>query len=152
MKCAAGLFWNFQPRFFVAVIPVNQVTVVDAHDLTRQLGRFQRRDTHCVAFCAKFHFAEPRIAPHAERVFQILSTGTSFAPTRPLSFAEQTTTPGKPGRMNVSQGLYKDFGIPGFIMEQRISFNPKLGHLPEIPDRMKFGEELVRALAKAVTQ
>jgi hypothetical protein len=93
-----------------------------------------------------------KFKPLAERVFQILSTGTSFAPTRPLSFAEQTTTPGKPGRMNVSQGLYKDFGIPGFIMEQRISFNPKLGHLPEIPDRTKFGEELVRALAKAVMQ
>jgi hypothetical protein len=51
--------------------------------------------------------------------------------------------------MNVSQGLYHDFGIPGFIMEQRISDNPKLGHLPEMADRLKFGGELVRALFKA---
>jgi hypothetical protein len=86
----------------------------------------------------------------AARVFHTLESETTFAPTRPLSFAEQTTTAGKTGRMNVSQGLYRDFGIAGFIMEQRISYNPKLGHLPEIADRVKFGGELVRALAKSV--
>jgi hypothetical protein len=37
-------------------------------------------------------------------------------------------------------------------MEQRVSYNPKLGHLPEIPDRLKFGGELVKALAEAVRQ
>ena len=35
-------------------------------------------------------------------------------------------------------------------MEQRISRNPKLGRLPEIPDRMAFGTQLVGAIAKAV--
>ena len=30
--------------------------------------------------------------------------------------------------------------------------NPKLGHIPEIADRMKFGGELVKALAKAVAE
>jgi len=91
-----------------------------------------------------------RFRPLAERAFKILSERTSFAPTRPLSFAEKTTTTGKTGRMTVAQGLYKDFGIAGFIMEQRISYNPKLGHLPEIADRVKFGGELARALAAAV--
>lgn len=91
-----------------------------------------------------------KFKPLAERVFQILNGETSFAPTRPLSFAEKTTTPGKKGRMNVAQGLYVDFGIAGFVMEQRISYNAKLGHLPEVADRLKFGGELVRALAKAV--
>jgi hypothetical protein len=90
--------------------------------------------------------------PLAERVFDELSQHTSFAPTRSLSFAETTTTPGKKGRMTVIQGLYADFKIPGFLMEQRICFNPKLGHLPEIPDRVKFGGELVEALAAAVGQ
>ena len=52
--------------------------------------------------------------------------------------------------MNVVQGLYHDFKIPAFLMEQRISLNPKLGHLPEIPDRMAFGAQLVDAIAKAV--
>jgi hypothetical protein len=90
--------------------------------------------------------------PLAERVFQILRTQTSFAPTRPLSFAEETTTAGKPGRMTVIQGLYRDFGIPGFLMEQRVSFNQKMGHLPEVADRLKFGGELVKGLAAAVQQ
>jgi hypothetical protein len=93
-----------------------------------------------------------KFTPLAERVFQILSQQTSFAPTRPLFYAEKTTTQGKKRRMTVSQGLYAEFGIPGFIMEQRVSFNPKLGHLPEIPDRLKFGGELVKALAEAVRQ
>ncbi|HEX6545616.1 MAG TPA: M14-type cytosolic carboxypeptidase [Bryobacteraceae bacterium] len=91
-----------------------------------------------------------KFKPLAERVFQFLVKETTFAPTRPLSFAQETTTPGKKGRMTVVQGLYSDFGIPGFIMEQRISYNAKLGHLPEIPDRLKFGGELVRALGDAV--
>lgn len=91
-----------------------------------------------------------KFKPLAERVFQILSQKTSFAPTRPLFYAGTTTTQGKKGRMTVSQGLYAEFGIPGFIMEQRVSYNPKLGHLPEIADRLKFGGELVTALAEGV--
>jgi hypothetical protein len=90
--------------------------------------------------------------PLAERVFEILKTETTFAPARPLVFASKTTTPGKKGRMTVIQGLYSDFGIAGFLMEQRVSYNPKFGHLPEIADRLKFGGELVKALAKAVVQ
>lgn len=87
----------------------------------------------------------------AERVFRLLSDDTTFAPTRPLFYAAPTTTAGKPGRMTVSQGLSRDFGIPAFIMEQRVSLHPKLGHLPEVRDRLRFGEELVKALAAAVT-
>jgi len=52
----------------------------------------------------------------------------------------------------VIQGLYKDFKVPGFIMEQRISYNPKLGRLPEESDRIHFGGELVRALSKALAR
>lgn len=87
--------------------------------------------------------------PLAERLFQILSTETSFAPTTPLRYADVTTTAGMTGRMTVAQGLYRDFQIPAFLMEQRISMNPKLGHLPEIPDRLAFGAQLVGAIAKA---
>jgi len=93
-----------------------------------------------------------KFKPLAERVFEILKTQSTFAPARALVFAAKTTTPGKKGRMTVIQGLYSDFGIAGFLMEQRISYNPKLGHLPEVADRLKFGGELVRALAKAVVQ
>ena len=86
----------------------------------------------------------------AERFFRILSEETTFAPTQPLHFAEVTTTAGMTGRMTVVQGLYRDFKIPTFLMEQRISNNPKLGHLPEIPDRMAFGAQLVAAIEKAI--
>jgi hypothetical protein len=54
------------------------------------------------------------------------------------------------GRMNVIQGLFRDWKIPGFLMEQRISFNQKLGHLPLPEDRLKFGAELVRAIRNTV--
>ena len=52
--------------------------------------------------------------------------------------------------MTVIQGLYRDFKIPAFLMEQRVARNDKLGGLPEIPDRLVFGGQLVRALARAV--
>ena len=93
---------------------------------------------------------EDKFQPLAERFFKILSTETTFAPTTPLRYADITTTAGMTGRMTVVQGLYRDFKIPTFLMEQRISLNPKLGHLPEIPDRMGFGAQLVDAIAKAV--
>ena len=93
---------------------------------------------------------EGKFQPLAERFFKILSTETTFAPTTPLRYADITTTAGMTGRMTVAQGLYRDFQIPAFLMEQRISMNPKLGHLPEIPDRMAFGAQLVGAIAKAV--
>jgi hypothetical protein len=93
-----------------------------------------------------------KFKPLAERVFEILSKNTTFAPAQPLRYAEETTTPGKTGRMTVIQGLYRDFGIAGFLMEQRISYNAKLGRLPEVSDRLKFGAELVKSLAEAVTK
>jgi hypothetical protein len=93
-----------------------------------------------------------KFKPLAERMFQLLRQHTTFAPTQPLRYAEETTTPGKRGRMTVTQGLYRGFGIPGFLMEQRISYNAKFGRLPEVADRMKFGAELVQSLAEAVVQ
>jgi hypothetical protein len=89
--------------------------------------------------------------PLAEHLFRALAERTSFAPTRPLFYADTTTTPGMPGRMVVTQGLYHDFKIAGFLMEQRVSYNDKLGRLPEIPDRLKFGGELIQAIADAVS-
>jgi hypothetical protein len=89
--------------------------------------------------------------PLAERFFETLSKQTSFAPTTPLRFAAETTTAGKAGRMTVVQGLYRDFQIPAFLMEQRISMNPKLGHLPVVKDRIAFGAELVKAIHETVS-
>jgi Zinc carboxypeptidase/Cytosolic carboxypeptidase N-terminal domain len=88
--------------------------------------------------------------PLAERLFRILSEETSFDPTTPVRFSETSTTAGMAGRMTVVQGLYRDLKIPAFLMEQRVAYNKKLGHLPEIPDRLAFGAQLVRAMAEAV--
>lgn len=86
----------------------------------------------------------------AERLFRLLETGTSFAPTRKLSYAQTSTTAGLPGRMTVTQGLYKEFGLPAFIMEQRISKQPKYGRKPLIADRLRFGRELAVTIATAL--
>lgn len=86
----------------------------------------------------------------AETFFRNLTEKTMFAPSRPLFYAQSTTDPGKPGRMNVLQGLHRDFKIPAFLMEQRIALHPKLKRLPEVPDRLRFGRELVGAAAAAV--
>ncbi|MBI2685499.1 MAG: hypothetical protein HYX27_04220 [Acidobacteria bacterium] len=83
----------------------------------------------------------------AERFFALLETQTSFAPTRKLFFSDSSTTAGMNGRMNVIQGLYKDFGIPGFLMEQRVSAQPKYGRKPLIADRLRFGRELADTIA-----
>jgi hypothetical protein len=87
----------------------------------------------------------------AERLFSLLESQTSFAPTRKLFYAGDTTTPGMPGRMTIIQGLYKDFQLPGFLMEQRISNQPKYGRKPLAADRLRFGRELAVTFAAALT-
>ncbi|HYO80642.1 MAG TPA: hypothetical protein VES20_04515, partial [Bryobacteraceae bacterium] len=72
---------------------------------------------------------------------------TAFTPTRPVFSAETETAP---GRMTVVQGLHREFGIPAFLMEQRIARDPKLGRLPSVPERMVFGKALVHAIAEAL--
>lgn len=90
------------------------------------------------------------VAPFAQRLFDILTKDTTFHPSRPLFFAASTTTEGMKGRMTVIQGLYRDFRIPGFLMEQRIAFNEKLSRFPTVEDRINFGRELVLAIANTL--
>jgi hypothetical protein len=86
----------------------------------------------------------------AERLFSLLAENKTFAPTRPLRAAETSTTPGQPGRMTVTQGLYNDRQLPTFLIEQMITKHPKLGRQPTPEDRQQFGADLVRAMWKAV--
>jgi len=87
----------------------------------------------------------------AERLFGLLTKESTFHPSRPLFYAGATTTEGMKGRMTVIQGLWHEFRIPGFLMEQRIALNERLGRLPMPEDRVKFGGQLVRAMWKALT-
>jgi len=84
----------------------------------------------------------------AERFFHLLESETSFAPTRKLFFSE---TKVDPGRMVVIQGLYHDFKLPGFLMEQRLSRHPKYNRPPLVEDRLRFGRELSVTIAKLLT-
>ncbi len=85
-----------------------------------------------------------------ERVFTALRQKTTFNPSRPFFREAETTTAGKPGRMTVVQGLSRDFHLPAFLMEQRISHNTRFGCRPAIQDRLQFGEQLVRVLAEQI--
>jgi hypothetical protein len=85
-----------------------------------------------------------------ERFSKLLVETTSFDPTRPISTAARSTTEGMRGRMTVTQGLYRDFKLPGFLMEQRINYHDKLKKLPLPEHRLKFGAELVRAMERLV--
>lgn len=86
-----------------------------------------------------------------ERFYKILTETTSFHPSRPFRDSEGTTTPGMKGRMTVIQGLYYDFQLQGYLMEQRVSYNAKLKRLPLPPDRLQFGRELVEAIANTLS-
>lgn len=88
--------------------------------------------------------------PLCERIFRTLQRSTTFNPTTPFRDSGTSTTPGKPGRMNVAQGLFHDRKLPAMIMEQMIENNSKLGHCPTVADRQEFGAGLVRAFAAAV--
>jgi hypothetical protein len=90
------------------------------------------------------------VKPLAERFFAALKDKTTFDPNRPLFYAAETTTKGMKGRMTVIQGLSHDFRIPAFLMEQRVAFNPKLGRLPRVEDRLEFGRQLVAAIAESL--
>ena len=94
---------------------------------------------------------EPAMQHISERFFAALQN-TTFDPNRPLHYSAATTTAGMKGRMTANQALKRDFGIPAFLMEQRIARGPKLGRLPVIADRLAFGRELVGAIAAALKE
>ncbi len=94
--------------------------------------------------------APPGFRPLCQRIFDILKSTTTFNPTGPLRDPGESTTPGKPGRMNVGQGLYHERKLPAMIMEQMVEYNSKLGRCPTVADRMEFGAGLARAFAEAV--
>ncbi len=96
--------------------------------------------------------ADGRYSALTQRFFKLLSESQTFAPTRLPQAAETSTTLGQPGRMTVIQGLYKDRQLPAFLIEQRITKHPKLGHQPTPEDRQRFGADLVRVMWNTVMQ
>jgi zinc carboxypeptidase/carboxypeptidase M14-like protein len=87
-----------------------------------------------------------------QRVFDLWSAGGTFLAAQPPASMATSTTPGKPGRMSVVQGLYHDRHIPGFEVEMRIVKHPKLGRRPNVKDRQRAGEELIQAIWKGLEE
>jgi hypothetical protein len=82
----------------------------------------------------------------AGRFYEALVARSSFAPTRPLSFAGPVAA----GRMTVIHGLTRERAWPAFLMEQRISAQPKYGRRPLVADRLRFGGELVQVMSEVL--
>jgi murein tripeptide amidase MpaA len=94
----------------------------------------------------------PALHALGERVWHELVATTTFNPTAPFRDAAASTTAGKPGRMNVGQGLFHDRHLAAMVMEQMIEYDSKLGRVPTAADRSQFGAEFVRALAAVVQE
>ncbi|HWB97881.1 MAG TPA: M14-type cytosolic carboxypeptidase [Bryobacteraceae bacterium] len=115
---------------------------------------------HRIDLFLSLHNTESGEYLEAPRAFQALGTrlrallaeSTTFAPTVPLRESGDTTTPGKPGRMTVAQGLFHDRKIPAMLMEQMVQYNARLGRCPTAADRRDFGAGLVRTFGDALTQ
>ena len=82
----------------------------------------------------------------AGRFYEALVSRSSFAATRPLSFAGPVAA----GRMTVIHGLTRERAWPAFLMEQRISAQPKYGRRPLVADRLRFGGELVQVMSEVL--
>ncbi len=74
---------------------------------------------------------------------------TDFAPGEKPQVIAATPAPA-PGRATVAQYLSQTKGLPAFLMEQRISRHAGTGRLPGIAERLRFGEQLVRAIREAL--
>lgn len=91
-----------------------------------------------------------KLLAFAQRFNQFWEEGTTFqSATKPRVLATSTEV-GRPGRMNVAQGLYHARKVPTLEIEMRIAKHPKLGRQPNIPDRLVSGREMITALWRAL--
>ncbi len=89
--------------------------------------------------------AGPSFTAAAERLSTMLGLETGFNPLPPRDLGT-SSTPGKPGRMTIYQGLLQDRKIPALLMEQGVARSSRHGRALGIQDRMDFGAGLVRVL------
>jgi hypothetical protein len=78
-----------------------------------------------------------------ERFYDLLMAETSFDSTRRPA--------NKPDSLSgTSLALYQAAKVPAILMEQKVTVNKKLGRYPTAADRVAFGRDLVRCMARAV--
>jgi hypothetical protein len=83
----------------------------------------------------------------AARLFTALQKETTFDPSETVPRGPVMTI--APGRYSVYEFLDRERNLPAFLLEQGITAGKRLGHLPTSADRMEFGRQLIRVLAKA---
>lgn len=93
---------------------------------------------------------DARWLPLEKRAWSNWSSSSTIKVNLGPQLMAATTTNGKPGRMNVVQGLSHDRGVPAFEIEMMIVNNPKLKRRPNIQDRLLAGQELIQALWKSI--
>lgn len=88
------------------------------------------------------HVTDETLLGMMRKLFDTLAQQTSFDPSSPLRV---TPNPG-----STTNYLWNEHRVPVLLMEQRISPSPKLGRPLGVADRLRFGQELIRAMAGAV--
>jgi hypothetical protein len=145
--------WDAVDETKMPEIAAQRKAILDWVDSGRHVDMFvSLHNTETAEYLEGPPDADGRYSALTQQLFKLLSESQTFAPTGPPRAAEASTTPGRPGRMTVIQGLYKDRQLPAFLIEQRITGHPKLGRQPTPEDRLQFGADLARAMWKAVTQ
>lgn len=89
-----------------------------------------------------------RIREVAQRLNARLESATHFH--SPGGLRDQTKENPDTGRMTVDRWVFTRYGAPAFLIELMVDPNPKLGRAPETSDRLRFGAELVKAVAEAI--
>jgi Zinc carboxypeptidase/Cytosolic carboxypeptidase N-terminal domain len=78
------------------------------------------------------------------RLFEQLVASTSFDPGGRARFDDHPD--------HSANSLYRQHGIPVVLMEQRIGTSKKLGRRLTVTDRLDFGKELIKAVARTVLE
>ncbi len=81
-----------------------------------------------------------------DRLFRTLREMTTFHPGQDAPRPSRDRP--APDRWTVYDYLESSRRVPAFLMEQRISFNAKLGRLPTSGDRLEFGRRLAGVLCR----
>jgi hypothetical protein len=85
----------------------------------------------------------PEPKARIQRFFDHLKERTAFDPSREPTFMESGGT---------TSSLWTERKVPVMLMELRIGTSKKLGHRPNVEDRLRFGAQLVQEMANAILQ
>jgi hypothetical protein len=85
---------------------------------------------------------DPAVLKTMQRLYDLLVERSSFDPSRKL-------VPSK-GKIDDTNTLFGQHHVPVMLMEQRIATSKKLARRPTVADRLRFGRELITAMADAV--